>query len=298
MKQPLLSILIPTYKYKIGIQRIFYFFNNIPWAKCEVLIYDNSPNEETKNFVDDWRKNNKYANVLYRLNSPSTGPAENWNNLLDDAKGEYCLLLHNGEFPDKLDFFNQLVVNLENVRPDIALVNCILSDLENLKASFHLPIYFKIIVFKYFPSYLFQNNVIGPTSALIIKRKNYAAFDPNLNWLLDVDSYYRSLLASPKRVVFPNLAMISVINKNDTLTKKLGSHIKEIELKERQYLSSKYNQILWNKSKKFFLDYLVVYFEKIFWKLLSVKYRIYKLLTSKQVEKKYKEHLLCIARLR
>lgn len=291
---PLLSILIPTYNYKIGIERIFYFFDSIDWEKSEVLIYDNSPNIETKGYVEQQIANNPRFKINYRLNNPATGPAENWNNLLQDAKGEYCLMLHNGEFPAEVDFFEKLIAKLENQNPDIAIMNCILADLETKTINYHLPIWFKSIVFKHFPKYIFKTNVIGPTSALIVKRKNYALFDTNLKWLLDVDSYYRSIEASLNKNLFLDLDIISVVNKTETLTSNLGDQISMVEMSERKYLHKKYNNIIWNQEAVSLFQLMVIFGNKLFFKLLHVGFKIFKLFATTNLNLKYSKHLKLI----
>lgn len=283
-KNPLLSILIPTYNYKIGLMRIMYFLQNLPKDKCEIVIYDNSPNEETKEYVDNWIVQNQNINIRYRLNRPITAPAKNWNDLIEDSKGKYCLLLHNGEFPDSKTFFEKLVENLEKTEPDTALVRCILTDLEKKDAFFNLPLWLKGFVIKYFPKYLFKQNVIGPTSTLIIKKELYAKFDDNLKWLLDVDSYYRSLIVSKNIQLFKNINMISVLNKSDTLTKELGTKISKIEKNEKKYLTGKYNDILWIKNEKNIFENIVVFTENIIWKIFVKIYTVLRINLKKRLE--------------
>lgn len=273
--QPLLSILIPTYNYRIGIERILHSFKNLPKEKCEVLIYDNSPNEDTKEYIRQWIFKNPTINITYCLNNPLTGPAENWNKLLIDAKGKYCLLLHNGEFPENDNFFKQLITSVENTCPDFALLNCILYNSESLEAFYHLPIWIKKLVIKKFPKYLFQRNVIGPASTIVMKKELYAHFDENLKWLLDVDSYYRSLLNSRKIEFLKNLNIVSVVNKSTTLTSEIINEITAIEKNERIYLSKKYTNIVWNQHTNNLFH--LIKLEKIIWKVFIKLYNFSKI---------------------
>ena len=283
-KKPILSILIPTYNYKIGIARLLYFLKAIPKDKCEIIIYDNSPNEDTKRYMDEWILNNENINITYKLNRPVTSPAENWNNLIENSKGMYCLLLHNGEIPESSTFIEQLVDKLGNSEPDLALVNCILIDSDTKRTFFHLPIWLKGIVIKKYPKYIFQQNVIGPTSTIIIKKEIYSKFDYNLKWLLDVDSYYRSLLVSKKIDVYRDLNIFSISDKSDTLTSQLGSKTIQIEKDEKIYLSKKYNNILWNKQKTVFFETMIIFFEKIVWKIFTKIYKLSQFTRKKRFE--------------
>lgn len=271
--KPVLSILIPTYNYKIGLIRILSFLHDISKDKYEVIIYDNSPNDDTQKYMEKWIDENNNINLVYQLNIPRTSPAQNWNNLLDSANGQYCLLLHNGEFPDRLDFFNKLIHNLENKKPDFAFVGCILVDPVTSSSYYHLPKVLTSVVIKYYPSYLFQRNVIGPASTVIIKKDVYAKFDENLNWLLDLDSYYRSLEQSKKIEIFKDINIISIINKSDTLTEHLSSTVNQVEIEERKYLAKKYKNIFWNKQSRNVIENSIMFFENIIWKVFAKTYK-------------------------
>jgi hypothetical protein len=284
-KKPLLSILIPTYNHVIGIKRILYFFNDLSNNDIEILIYDNSPNKDTSHFMDNWLHHHPYIDITYKLNRPVTSPAVNWNNLIANAKGEYCLLLHNGELPNKLDFFSRLIEELNELKPDIALMNCILLDIQKEEAYLHLPILVKSLVVKLYPSFLFQRNVIGPSACLAIKRKLYANFDQNLNWLLDIDSYYRSILKSKKILFFKGLQIISIMDKNESLTAQFRPNLNEIEDSERRYLLTKYNKIFWFNSNLTILKIIILALEKITWKLLEFIYRLIQFKSKKVLGK-------------
>lgn len=264
----ILSILIPTYNYKKGLIRLLDNFDDLPQGKYEIIVYDNSPNEEIHNYMDIWIKEHPHINITYKLNRPITEAPLNWNNLIDASKGKYILLLHNGEVPAESQFFKKLIDKLENDKPDVALVNCILVDIKSKNAFYHLPFFLKSLVIKKFQAYIFRQNVIGPTSTLVAKKYLYAKFDENLKWLLDVDSYYQTLKISTDIKTYKNLSMLSIQENNETLTAQLGDEIEQTEKRERKYLNSKYKNIFWNETVKSSSSSIIKKIENILWKIL------------------------------
>lgn len=166
---------------------------------------------------------------------------------------------------------NTLINLLEYLKSkefDLILLNCILLDIEKQKAVYHLPGWIKNRVIKKFPKYLFRQNVIGPTSTLVIKRKIYSKFDEKLKWLLDVDAYYASLVNAKKVLFLKNMSIVSITNKTDTLTSELGTNIKIIEQQERKYLFKKYKNIIWNKNNLTYVEKLFFCLENLIWKVV------------------------------
>ena len=161
--------------------------------------------------------------------------------------GKDSLLFHNGEFPTTDDFFQTLINQIEQFKPDIAITECIVTDSSMQSIRKHMPNWLKKITIAYFPSYLFHRNIIGPTSVFIAKKEIYTKFDPNLKWLLDVDSYYQTIKKSKKTTIMNNLAIVSVSDKAETLTKDLGTQINQIENIEKEYLNAIGNDSLWSE---------------------------------------------------
>ena len=91
MTRTLLSILIPTYKFPLGLERIIHALGDDYSDECEFLVYDDTPGNNIQEIVSLIALKTKW-NLRYQHNQPALGPAENWNALLDAAQGEYCLL--------------------------------------------------------------------------------------------------------------------------------------------------------------------------------------------------------------
>ena len=96
---------------------------------------------------------------------------------------------------------------------------------------------------------------MGSVSSLIFKNKNIPYFDTKLQWLLDVDFYYRIMLK--KKIIFTNqLNINSEANHKYSITYSIRNEIKKINYMEFKYLQRKYNLSLLNKFL-FFLEPLV-----------------------------------------
>lgn len=235
--KPLLSILIPAYGYADGIHRILDRITNLSPDECELIVYDDSPDDEVENVVVRWFKATG-ALVQYQRNQPSKGAVANWNALLDSARGEFCILMHHDEFPIRDSFIHDLVTTMrQHPNVDVLMLDCLLFNANNGRNRHHLPHWLRALVIKHFQHYLFRRNVIGPTAALVVRRSIYPRFDERLQWLVDVDVYVRMLKLSKRILLCPNIKIGSIMNRTDSITAQIGSSMPQIVKEERAYLS-------------------------------------------------------------
>lgn len=259
----LLSILIPAYNYSAGIERIFnqldLFAVSSLWHRIEIIVIDDSSDSNVATLMKTAIDTIKC--VRYTHNNPAAGPCKNWNMLLEQAKGKYCILMHHDEFPITKNFISKSLQHIEeNNDVDMIMMDCILMNKSTNSLRRHIPSFIRIKVFESCPEYLFRRNVIGPTASLIIKRSLLSTFDCKLTWLIDVDSYYQ-LRKKIKHWVFSgDLKIASYIDRNNSITEKLGNEIPEIRQREYEYLSLKHvDALVWltNKKSYMFLENLL-----------------------------------------
>lgn len=236
MTRPLLSILIPTYGYPPGLERIFQALGDDYSDEWELLVFDDSPDNEIQELVSLVASKSKWA-LRYEHNQPALGPAANWNALLDAAQGEYCLLLHHDEFPLGDNFVNNILHALhQDPSIDVLVLDCVLVSSRNGCNRRHMSTWLQRLVITHFPQYLFRRNVIGPTAALVVRRLMYPRFNARLQWLIDVDLYVR-LLKMPVHVWFcPAIKIGSMLGGADSITAGLGPSIPQLAAEERIYL--------------------------------------------------------------
>lgn len=176
--------------------------------------------------------------VAYQHNRPALGIAANWNALLDQAHGRYCLLMHHDEFPLGDRFVTDLIQELrEDPAADVLLLDCVLVDPRNGQCRRHLPTWLRAFVVRRFPQYLFRRNVIGPTASLVVRRTMYPRFDEQLQWLIDVDAYVRLLQKAKRLRLSPHVQIGSILGRTDSLTASLGAAVSHIAREERAYLA-------------------------------------------------------------
>ena len=95
-----LSILIPTYNFKSGINKILDCIESIDDNLrnfIEIIISDDSDYEIIQKNRNESLKNS-FKNYIYNHNIDNYGAINNWNKLISKAKGEYIWLLHHDEY--------------------------------------------------------------------------------------------------------------------------------------------------------------------------------------------------------
>lgn len=233
---PLVSILVPAYRYAEGIHRILASLQPLPIEDCELIVFDDSPDDKVEVTVAQWCTTTGML-VLYQHNWPARGAVANWNALLDAATGEYCLLLHHDEFPLSNYFLRDLTTALRrDTDTDALVLDCVLVAPQTGRNRRHLPTWLRAFVVNRFPQYLFRRNVIGPTSALVIRRSLYPRFDVRLRWLVDVDLYVRMLKVATHLRLSPRIRIGSIVGRSDSITARLGTSVPQVAQEERAYL--------------------------------------------------------------
>lgn len=231
---PLLSILIPTYQYAGGVQRILAQLTLE--EDLEVIVFDDSLNDDVEIAVESWSRVTGH-NVSYKRNRPALGAVNNWNALLDSARGDYCLLLHHDDFPISENFVNDIVTALrDHPDTDVAILDSILVAPKTGWNRRHVPIWIRDFVINHFPQYLYQRNVIGCTGALVVRRSLYPRYDARLMWLVDVDLYRRLFRMSRHVLICRSIEIGSLLGRPGSITAGLKGSIRKVEREERAYL--------------------------------------------------------------
>ncbi|MFT6404788.1 MAG: glycosyltransferase involved in cell wall biosynthesis [Marinomonas primoryensis] len=244
MNDIVLSILLPAYNYPEGIHKILSEIseaNEDVKDKFEVVIYDNSSFENDVKREFEYYKNN-IKEITYKHYYPELGPSDNWNQLISNSRGKYFILIHHDEFPLSDDFVVEVLKKIENnPSTDLFLLDCFLMNKSKRLITRHIPTWIRVFVIKFFPTYLFRRNVVGPTASLIIRKDLQPTFDKNLKWLLDVDEYFGLFRNKIKWIFCKDIQICSYIDRGNSLTSSLGDDIGSIWKKELIYLAGKYS---------------------------------------------------------
>ena len=103
MENPVISICIPTRHRTELLRRTLLSIDNSK-ANIEVIVSDNSENDESAKIVKDSLSNFK-GSWKYHRNIPVIGPVDNANKAIELSSGQYIFVLHDDDYlyPDAID---------------------------------------------------------------------------------------------------------------------------------------------------------------------------------------------------
>ena len=247
-----LTILIPTYNFKFGINKILDCIESIEdnlRDYIEIIISDDSDEEIIQKNRNKILKK-KFKNYFYTHNIDNHDAINNWNNLISKAKGDYIWLLHHDEYWQKeKNIIGYIFEVINSKNPSILIL-----PITKLKTKKIFNLNFKIIqkhitferLMKTYinnPKLLIKLNIIGPPSALIYK-KNYFYYDRNLKYLVDVEFYIRLFNSyNPKKIILGKkyFDLISIQNNKNSITNFLKKGIISLKKQEENYIFNRYN---------------------------------------------------------
>ena len=247
-----LTILIPSYNFKLGINKILDCIESIEddFRDCiEIIIIDDSDEEIIQKKRNRSLKKH-FKNYLYIHNIENHGAINNWNKLISKAKGDYIWLLHHDEYWQKEKNIIRYIFEAINTKnPDILILPITkLKTKRIFNLNFKMTqkhITFKKIMKTYInnPKLLIKSNIIGPPSALIYKKNNFY-YDINLKFLVDVEFYLRLFTYSDSKKIILGTKyfdLISIQNNDKSITNFLQKGIRSLKKKEENYILNRYN---------------------------------------------------------
>lgn len=238
--------MVPAYNYPIGVERILSKLSSEYSEDIEIIVFDDSSDNEVHNVCTAYK--DAFYSFIYKHNNPAMGAIDNWNSLLDEAQGEYCLLLHHDEFPLGDNFVNKVINSLSiNATTDVLIMDLVLVDINTGFIRQHAPSWLRNLSAKYFPEYLFRRNIIGPVSTLIVRRSVFPRFNEKLQWLVDVELYVRLFTQGITIKTAANIQIGSAPDKNHSITASLGNEVVRIKQKELEHLRDLYGNTFWIK---------------------------------------------------
>ena len=265
-----LSILIPTFNYKLGVKKILDCIQNTDldlMNNIEVIISDDSGNriidENTNKLIKK-----KILNYKYIHNENALGPVKNWNQLISIARGEYYWLLHHDEFWEKDKEMIGYILNEINIqKPNIIILPLQkekLLNIQNIKLKItqnHQTLKSVLRKFILNPLLLIRVNIFGPPS-IIIYKNNSMIYDESLKYLVDIDFYIRLFKNFKcKKIFFANqfFSILSSQNNKFSITRLIKYDIKMIKRRETEKILKKQNYKFKFTEKIFILySYLIL----------------------------------------
>lgn len=249
---PFFSICIPTYEMNgFGVDFLnfnFKTFKQQSFQDFEVVISDHSQNEEIENLC---KKTN--LNINYLKNKENIGNSSaNINNSIKQAKGKWIKILFQDDFlygKNALSDLHQHIIQNFNVYSENYDENGFITE-NNLDdsgwvvtSSEHTTDGYYLLN-PYEPRWSLEaiykgHNTISSPSVLSFKNEyqNNLLFDINLNWLMDIDYYYKLFLKYGEPSI---MKKINAVNRVWTGSES-AKMTQEIINKELEYFKNKIN---------------------------------------------------------
>jgi glycosyltransferase involved in cell wall biosynthesis len=191
MNNPLVSICIPVYDQEKYVKRLLDSIVMQDYKNIEVIVSDDSPHDEIGNLCKQY--DDKLA-LRYFKHQPSLKTPKNWNFALDQASGDYIMLVHQDDFFAKetsVSAYLKAFKENKNVQ-FVFSRNTPLYDngatLPNFKRNKRMANNLKKNV-----DYLVSMYVIGPPSNVMITKDVTTRYDERFIWLVDVDYSVRTI---------------------------------------------------------------------------------------------------------
>jgi glycosyltransferase involved in cell wall biosynthesis len=239
--RPLLSILLPTYNHERGARKALQSLGlGSGTPDVEVIVADDSTNPTCAAAIQALTES--LPNAQYIHNLPSRGAVNNWNFLLDQARGNYCLLLHHDEYLQSSQVLGKVLLRLRST-PSIEgiVLPCRVKN-STAPARLHFPAWIAESLTHRWPGYLLRRNLLGPPSTLILQRELYERYDTRLRWLVDMELYSRVMSRRKLNIVFLRGPGIISSPATESITSTLQPQLKAIEKAELVLLADSHGR--------------------------------------------------------
>jgi glycosyltransferase involved in cell wall biosynthesis len=189
-----ISICIPTYNEPDKIKTLLVSISAQTYKDYEIIITDDSTNDQTKNIVHDGVE---HLPLTYIKNDLAKGTPENWNFAISLAKGKWIKLMHHDDW-----FTNENALGEFAKQAATAGDKCnfIFSAYQNVylgkdKTELVLAGAVKRFFVKRMPLLLFKENIIGNPSCTLVRNdpSMLLRYDNHLKWIVDFE-YYITLI--------------------------------------------------------------------------------------------------------
>ena len=227
-----ISVCIPTYEMNgKGVKYLnqsLDILSKQTYKDFEVVISDQSENDEIENLCKKWSNSLNIKHIYYREGQRIS--SSNINNAIKNANSEIIKILFQDDFLyDNQSLETELVHFLGNHNHWMISACCHTKDGINLVNPFY-P--------KYHDNIHYGNNTISSPSVLMLKKESFLKFDENLFWLMDVEYYKR---------MFDSFGLPSICNYITVVNREHEDQVSavyvndEVRIKEIDYVTKKYN---------------------------------------------------------
>ena len=176
------SICIPAYNNKAGIERLLNSIKEQTFTDYEVIITDDSTTDDVKDVVSSCG-----LNVNYVKNQARDGSTANWNKAIDMASGEYIKIMHHDDWFTFDNSLEKMVKLLDENEGAVLAFSGTMQVGTKESYSRHIKREDALFIEKDWRN-LYLGNTIGAPSSVIHRRCD-KRYDVNLKWLVDMEFY-------------------------------------------------------------------------------------------------------------
>ncbi len=247
-KTPLLSILIPSFNSKSGLQRVLEPLlrsDLIVSSSIEVIISDDSY-QPLLSRLEVEQYESQITRFRYLHNAEPLGAAQNWNHLVSLCQGEFYWICHHDEyFADMHLALHTLLRHIRRNKADVFIFPLLKSyrfgPIFLLQCHTPFPCILRRLLAH--PAIIIYANPIGPPSSLILKSSIPIAYDVNLKWFVDVEYYTRLFIPDNRSLsILPHSCrLISDQDFEQSITRSLAPTLFRAKVLEVEYLAKSCN---------------------------------------------------------
>jgi glycosyltransferase involved in cell wall biosynthesis len=192
MSNPFISICIPTYKRAGLFKKLLESIMIQTYRDTEILVNDNSPDDSIEAVVKEYKG---ILTISYVRNGPALSAVDNCRVVMRRAKGDWIKIIHDDDWfatPDALQQFADAAV--QSGKDFIFCAsNQVYLESGKIEEEYLTPP--KKAMLEDSVLSLFYENVIGHPSVVMHKKDASIEYDPQFNWVLDIDFYLRYITA-------------------------------------------------------------------------------------------------------
>jgi glycosyltransferase involved in cell wall biosynthesis len=231
---PLVSICVPTYRQPVFVSRLLDSIIAQQYKHIEVILSDDSLDDSIAKVAQTYASK---LPIRYYPHDPALKSPRNWNFALDQAAGDYLMLIHQDDWLHDPHAIQQYLDTFE-INPHLDFVFC---------RNTAITPEGKIIVLQTFPwliktiqkdpYHLVRSDVIGPPSNVMLRKSVRVRYDEELVWLVDVD-YYVRLIEAGHHYAYIDKHLVSIGLHEDQMTNFCRDNT-DIMLKENIFFAFK-----------------------------------------------------------
>jgi len=257
MNRPFISVCIPTYNRPDLLKTLLDSIQQQTFTDFEILINDNSPDQSVEMLANSYTA---FLPISYERNLPPVSAGNNCIKVMQRANADWIKIMHDDDWFSSNNALQVFADSALHSGKDFIFSASTQIWLDSHKRQEDFLTDEKKSMLDNSIFSLFYLNVIGHPSVAMHKRDPLIQYDPNFNWVLDIDFYVRYLTAHRGYHYIPQ-PLVNIGKSSTQETHKYYKNVR-IELPEHFFLLAKYQQdlslrdeyvfhVIWNMLKRY-----------------------------------------------